>query len=97
VEVFCKLTVLHLPGSLNKELIILQNTKILPGSLKMRKGVEIFLQNTSLFARKHKKGKRVKDFKKFCCRTHQYLPRGIKRGKESKIFKNFVVEHILGC
>jgi len=47
MEVFCELTVLHLPGSLNliscQELNnFAEHIKILTGSLKMRKGVKIF-------------------------------------------------------
>jgi len=47
MEVFCKLTVLYLSGSLNlrsfQELnSFAEHIKILPGSFKMRKGVKIF-------------------------------------------------------
>jgi len=55
-----------LPEELNH---FAQHIKILPWSLKMRKGSkfsEIFFQNTSIFARRPEKGeKRVKDFEKF--------------------------------
>jgi len=42
-----------------------EHTKILPGSLKMRKRVKIFLQNTSIFARRPKEGEKSQRFSKF--------------------------------
>jgi len=56
--------------------------------------------------------KRGQNLQKFSCRTHQYLPGGLKRGKESKIAKRFScrkhqifdrkpkkkkIRHILSC
>jgi len=51
MEVFCKLTVLHLPGA--KKLC--RTHKIFAKKLERRKGSQIFLQNTSIFARRPKK------------------------------------------
>jgi len=52
MEVFCKLTVLHLPGSVRQVAVILNNfeelIEILLESVKMKKG-EKFLHNTSNF------------------------------------------------
>jgi len=79
-----------------------QHIKILPWSLKMRKGSkfsEIFFQNTSIFARRPKKGeKESKILKNFLFREHiKFLPGSLKKRKSGRIFQNFLVEHILSC
>jgi len=59
----------------------------------MRKGVkvsEIFLQNTSIFARGGlKRKKRVKDFQNFSCRTHQIFAKKPKKKNSGQIFPKF--------
>jgi len=79
MEVFCKLTVLHLPGSLK---------------LDKLPGATFFAEHIKLLPGKLVNEERGQNFQKFPCRTHQYLPRGLKRGKESKIFKKSLAKHI---
>jgi len=80
---------------------------------KESKFSEIFLQNTSIFARRPKKGKEI--FKSSLCRTkdvkvklfyvlsrtHQIFARKPKKRKSDQIFpkfsQNFLVQHILSC
>jgi len=79
-EVFCKLSVLRQPGSswYQEAKLFCRTDKILPGSLWRGKRAtfsEIFLQNTSIFARKPGGRKKCQIYPKFSCRTHQVLPK----------------------
>jgi len=71
-----------LPGASSQELYnFSEHIKILPGSLKMRKGSkcsDIFLQNRLIFAKKPKKREESKIFKDFLAEHIKSLPGSLK-------------------
>jgi len=55
-------------------------------------------QNTSIFAKRAKKGEESKIFKKFLAEHTKILPGSLKSRKLGQIFfQNFLVENILSC
>jgi len=69
----------------------------LPGSLKMRKGVEIFRKFSCIIhqnlPRGLKRRKRVKYLKKYFCRTHQIFARKPEKKKIRSIFSKIILQN----
>jgi len=70
-----------------------ESIKFLPGSLKMRKGLNIFRNfPADINICQEARGKEAKIFKKFLAEHIKFLPGSLKRSKSGQNFPNFLVD-----